>query len=323
MKIKDKELIMDQIRQVVPFVRRRTKIQYSIRCPFCGDSKKDPNDSHCYIKFSQDESEPLLWKCFLCNLKGKVNQEFLDAVGVKKDLSEILQNDKANKIKSLVKNPIDIVTGEINMNSLQVKYIEHRLGPGLTFEDYNKFRIVADIGSLMQYISSNHTKNMLPSNLDSISFLTDDKAVLLTRLFEEDGEIRWKKTTLMYTNSQSFYAIQATLNLFTQDDITVNIAEGIIDVISAYKNFNAPNSVFFGALGSDYIEAINYIIMKGFVGTNVIVKIYIDDDQNEKSLINTLKKFKWMFKSIYVYRNLLAKDIGVKIEKIKLEERKV
>ena len=210
------------------------------------------------------------------------------------------------------------------MNSPQVRYIERRLGKGLKFEDYQKFKIVWDINNLLPFISRDHTKNSLPSNNESISFLSDDKSVLLTRLFEDQGDIRWKKVRLMNSDNKSFYVIASTLDLFTKDNITVNIAEGVIDVLSIYKNFNdGPNSIYVASLGSDYIAAVDYAIAKGFIGTNINIKIYIDQDQNEKILLRGLKKYKWIFNNIFVYRNILDKDVGVTIDRINLEERKV
>ena len=62
-----------------------SSIRYRIRCPICGDSQKDFKDSHCYIKCSDDPNEPLLYKCFLCNAKGMVNEDFLKMLQIKGD----------------------------------------------------------------------------------------------------------------------------------------------------------------------------------------------------------------------------------------------
>ena len=320
----EKQIVMDSIKNSVEVFKRRTPVQWSIRCPYCGDSKKNIHDSHCYIKWSNDESEPLFFNCFLCNTSGVIDKKFLERLGIKEDLSEILDRQKFNRIQSLKENPVNIITGDPIMNSPQVRYIERRLGKGLKFEDYQKFKIVWDINNLLPFISRDHTKNSLPSNNESISFLSDDKSVLLTRLFEDQGDIRWKKVRLMNSDNKSFYVIASTLDLFTKDNITVNIAEGVIDVLSIYKNFNdGPNSIYVASLGSDYIAAVDYAIAKGFIGTNINIKIYIDQDQNEKILLRGLKKYKWIFNNIFVYRNILDKDVGVTIDRINLEERKV
>lgn len=323
MLLQEKQIVMDTIRENVEVFKRRNAERWSIRCPYCGDSQKDPTDSHCYIKWSKDESEPLLFKCFLCNKKGVVDTQFLKLLHVKEDLSIILDKQKHNRVQSIKDKPINIITGDPIPNSLQIKYIEHRLGKGFSLEDYDKFKIVWNIESLLPFISSEAVKNSLPSNDKSISFLSDDKTMLLTRMYE-DGDIRWKKLRFIKSDIQSYYIIKSTIDLFTKEDIVVNIAEGVMDILSAYKNFNdGPNSVYIASLGSDYIYALDYMILKGFVGKNVVVKIYIDEGINEKELINGLKKYKWMFKNIYVYRNIMQKDIGYPIDQIRLEERKV
>lgn len=331
MKYEDKQIIMDTIKSNVSIFRKRSPIRWSIRCPLCGDSKKDPTDSHCYIKFSMDDSEPLLYNCFLCNEHGAVNKRFLDAIGIKDDLSEVIGRQKYNHVKSIKNNPVEIITGSPIPDSLQIRYIEYRIGKGLTLEDYDRFKIVWDIDALIPFISDDKVKNTLPSNRESISFLSDDKSLLLTRMFEDNGndgfsddEIRWKKTRLMRSYDGSYYTIKTTMDLFTKDDIVVNIAEGVMDILSIYKNFNdGPNSIYIGALGSNYVSALKYAIDKGFIGSNVSIKVYMDNGINMKQLIGSLKPYKWLFKSISIYRNIIGKDVGVKVEKIRLEERRV
>lgn len=322
MNVNDKQIVMDTIRNSVPVFKKRTPTQWSVRCPYCGDSKKNPNDSHCYIKWTMDDS-PLLFNCFLCNTSGVVDKKFLDLIGVKKDLSELVAFNRSNRIPSIQNKSVDIIAGDVDMNSKQVKYIEHRLGPGLTLEDYSKFRILANIENVVPYVSSDKIRNSLPSNMDSVSFLTNDKTVILTRLFE-DGDIRWKKLRIIPNEGKSFYVIQSSFDLFTNEEITINIAEGIIDVISIYKNFNDHGpALFIAALGSDYIDALIYSVNLGVIGKNVRVNIYMDADQNQKRLMSELKKYRWLYNGIFVYRNVLSKDVGVRIENIKLEERRV
>lgn len=319
----DKDKVKQAITNSVEVFRRRTNTQYSLRCPFCGDSQKDVKDSHCYIKFSYDESEPLLYKCFLCNRSGVINDYFLKKIGVKEDLSRIVEGQRRNKILSIKNTNVDIISGEVIPDSNQIKYIESRLGTGLTLQDYDNFKILWNIENLIPFIESQKIKNSLPSNYDSVSFLSDDKSLLLTRFFG-DGEIRWKKIRIMKGNEKTFYTIKAMINLFTQEDIVVNIAEGIMDVISIYKNFNdGPNSIFIAALGSDYISALDYMIAKGFIGNNVIIKIYMDADQSNSKLARQLKRYKWIFKSIHILVNIKSKDVGVKLEEIKLKERRI
>jgi len=100
------------------------------------------------------------------------------------------------------------------------------------------------------------------------------------------------------------------------DTIVVNIAEGVFDILSVYKNFSDDNSIYVSTLGSDYESGINYAISNGFIGGNIIMKIYIDSDINEKILKYRIKKYKWLFDKIYIYKNINAEDFGVPMDQI-------
>ena len=318
-----KQQIMNDIRLKVTIFKPVPPIRYRIRCPYCGDSQKDPRDAHCYIKCSPDPSEPLQFKCFLCNRKGMVRKDFLDLLGVDQKLSDQISHQKYNRI-NIFKDSKDLkmIIGEPNLASMQVRYIESRLGSGFTLEDYEKFKIVWDMKGIYEHITDQRVINTMPSNTDSISFLSDDKSMLLNRSFQD--EFRWRKVKLFPNNVTSFYTIKVTLDLFTKDPIAVNIAEGIFDVLSIYKNFtDTPNSVHIATLGSDYAAAVDYAISKGFVGSNVILKIYIDSNISEKVVKPQLRQYKWAFGGILLYRNIIGKDVGVKREEIILSETKL
>lgn len=318
-----KQEIMNVIEENVDIFYKVNKIQYRIRCPICGDSNKNPKDAHCYIKCSNDPSEPLLYHCFLanCNAKGIVNGRFLRKIGIRsRDIItkvDSMDNAVYNRIPSLKEADINIILGNPDLQSPQANYIESRLGTRFTIDDYNKFNIVWDMKLIYPYISDNRVKNTLPSNNDSVSFISSDKSLMLTRYFSDDGS-RWRKIKLFKSDSKSFYTIKIPIDIFTKDNITVNIAEGIIDVISIYKNFNDPNAVYISTIGSDYVGGIEYAIAKGLIGNNVTIKLYIDSDIDESILKRRIKRFKWLFNNIYICKNIKQKDVGVKINDIKL-----
>jgi hypothetical protein len=162
---------------------------------------------------------------------------------------------------------------------------------------------------------------MLPSNQDSISFLSDDKSTLLTRFFSDEHP-RWKKTKLIQSADKAFYTIKTTIDLLSQDIITFNIAEGVMDIISVYKHLtpNKSNNVYLSTLGKNYESGIIYAISHGFVGDNVILDIYIDSDIDEKILIKSFKKYKWLYKRISIYKNINFEDFGTHYDKIKIIE---
>lgn len=312
--------IMSEIENNVPVFKKVSNIRWKIRCPFCGDSQKDYKDAHLYLKCDYDNpNEPILYNCFLanCQVHGKVTKQFMNKLGIRSKVADELVNQRYSKLYAFKEAAIDIITGTPIINSPQITYIESRLGSGFTLEDYDRFKIIWDIGTVYQYISDEKTLNTLPSNIDSISMLSDDKSTLLSRGFLENDN--WRKVKIVSSNTRLFYTIKTVFNLFTDEVITVNIAEGIFDVLSIYKNFNdGPNSVFIATLGPDYAAAVNYAIVKGLVGTNVVLKIYADGNVSEKKLKFQLKKYKYFFKEIIILKNIKYKDVGVTMDKIEL-----
>lgn len=316
-----KQQIMDAI-EAKSEVFIKSGNEYRIRCPICGDSQKNPRDAHCYIKCSYDPNEPLLYICFKCNSRGIVNKAFLERLNINKKLISQISTQRYNRILPVKSADVNIITGSPILGSPQTDYIERRLGPGFTAVDYDRFKIIWDMQSVVPFISSTRVRNTLPSNRDSISFLSDDKSSLLTRNFEDD--IRWRKVSMFQSEVKSFYLIKMTLDLFTEDPVVVNVAEGVMDVLSIYRNFNdGPNSVFIAALGSDYFSAIDHIVGKGIIGSNVILKVYIDGDVDERMVKVRLKSYKWLFNQIYVYRNIISKDVGTTVDQIRLVESKI
>lgn len=262
------------------------------------------------------------YNCFLCNSNGKVGRYFLEKLNINKDLISQVESEKYNKLMTY-KEGKEILNTPPVMNSPQVRYIENRLGQGFTVDDYEKFKIIWDMNMISQYVTSSRVRNTMPSNFDTISFLSDDHSLMLTRTFLEEKD-QWQKRRIFPSPNKSFYTIKTTLNLFTEDMIVVNIAEGIFDILSVYKNFNdCENSVFIALLGSDYISGVDYAIAKGFLCSNVELRIYMDDGKDDKLLKKQLKDYKWIFGSIKIYKNIASKDVGVKINNIELNEIKV
>lgn len=317
-----KERIMEEIQKNSDIFIKVNPIQYRIRCPICGDSQKNLRDSHCYIKCSSDPAEPLLYHCFKCNSSGKVDKEFLNKLNIKNsNLIDQLGSQHYSKIGVLKTTNINIITGNPILDSPQTNYIDNRLGNGFSYDDYDKFKIIWDINSIREFITSERILHSLPNNNDSISFLSDDKTMVLTRSLDENGG--WRKIKITRDENRAFYTIKALIDLFTKEDVIINITEGIFDALSAYKNFNDnKNSVFIAVLGLDYLSGIEYAIAKGFIGDNIIIRIYADSDVKiDKFFKNELKKYKWLFKSISIFQNIKYKDIGVKKELIELVEK--
>lgn len=327
----EKQKIINEIERKVDVFYKASPIQYRIRCPICGDSQKDFKDAHCYIKCGFDPSEPLLFICFKCNAHGAVGKSFLRKLDLSQDVINMIGNQRYNKIGSFKKADVGIITGTPVMDSVQARYIEKRLGIRFDAEDLDRFKIIWNMSSVYPFITDKRTRNSMPNNRDSISFLSDDKSSIFTRFF--DDEIgRWRKIKLFQNDSRSLYTIKTSFDLFKVEENGVPfishiyIAEGIMDIISIYSCVNGSegmNNAFIASLGSDYISAVDYAIAKGIVGRTVDLHIFIDNDIDEKELVWRLRRYKWLFREITICKNLKYKDMGTTRDKIKLAVRKV
>lgn len=322
MNYETKQKILDEIEKKVPVFKKVSSNQYRIRCPICGDSQKDPRDSHCYIKCSYDANEPLLYICFKCNSRGMVGKRFLERLNLDQNVINQVSTKRYNRISSFKKTDVNIITGTPMLGSKQAAYVETRLGDTFSLDDLDRFKIVWDMRNIFPYIYDQRVKNSMPNNNESISFISHDKSMLLTRFFD-DEKGRWRKIKLFPSDGKSLYTIKSQFNLFDVGNTCVYIAEGIMDILSVYRmtERGAGNKAYIATLGSDYLTGVEYAISKGMIGDDM--EIYIDSDVDEKALIMSLKKYKWLYRSIRVFRNTRSKDVGVPIKDINLMSRRV
>lgn len=295
-----------------------SNIRYKCRCCICGDSQSDYRKKHMYIKCDTSTDEPILYICFKCNKSGIINQYMLQQIGISNVNIDNLSISTYKRIQSIKNVPTNVVIGSPLLHGDQDGYIEYRLGKGFSWDDYNKFKIVWDMETIIPYISMK-IKNTLPSNNDSISFLSDDKSTLITRFFND--QYGWKKNKLISSDNRVFYTIATSIDITIDAPIYINIGEGIFDVLSIYKNFNTGiNSAYIACMCSDYESAIKYMMCKGFISNNIIINIYIDDNIDMQFLKKRLKTYKWIFNEINIFKNIKEnqKDIGVHIDNIQL-----
>ena len=296
--------------------------QYRIRCPVCGDSNKRDTAAHCYIKCDYDNpGEPILYNCFRCNAHGMVNNKFLEGLGI----DPIIKNDHAHYNVFYQKaNDIEMNLGEVDLKSPQALYINHRLKTHFDKEDFQRFRIVWSVESLKKSLWDQQVIKRIPTNYEAISFISEDHSTILSRFFDEKIG-RWMKMSFNRSKPhKSIYNIHTTIDLFNMDkQITVYIAEGILDAISLYGMYGAENNVYIAVLGSNYIDGMDYLMRRGILGHNVDVVVVADNDIHLPSLKQRLKAYKWMYNSISVCVNVMEKDVGVPVDQIKLNCQKV
>ena len=331
------------------YIRQVNDIQYRTRCPFCGDSKSNLNTGHLYIKINPDDNYPMVYHCFKCEESGVVDDNLLLALNIG-DINLKSNITTLNKTSDRIKGQKFLTDDEvINFNYKlpevkdynKIKYIEDRLGCNLSIEDIEKFKIITSLRDFLIYnnIKEITMENYICHNIEKnyVGFLSFGGAYILFRDITNTQQYRWIKypTTNDSRGCKLFYSISNSIDVFTKDNININLSEGVLDILSAYKNLNYNNSndLDIAICGKQYLYVLNTLNSMGFIGSNVNLNIFSDNDEifnnknnnptNIKYFKKLLHKNKYLYNSTNIYYNLIDKDIGVSKDKIKLKKYKI
>lgn len=316
-----------------------------VRCPICGDSKKDPRKARLYI----ENKSPYRWYCFNCDSCGIINDNILGMltsdsydINFLKDIKHKQKEyiNKKNKVCSKIysKNKYFKQKPVFSHNKLytdKLEYLEQRLGVTLNYSDIDKFKIVLSIIDFYKDNDLDINKRIttdkeeyIVKNLDEkyVGFLSADKNIIIFRNIDKNEEkYRFNNFNIInndYIDGKKTYTIENDINLL-QESYPVRIAEGPIDIISTYLNVcneeERNSSIFIGNGGKGYINSADYITNLGFLSSEY--HIYSDNDVN----LGFYKKIKENSSSlrnnpIYIYYNQKSKDFGVPRENIKISK---
>ena len=160
-----------------------------------------------------------------------------------------------------------------------------------------------------------------------VGFVTSTGTQILFRNLDKDSKIRWFKYSLLQSENMArpYYAISSAVDLYTEDEIRINISEGVFDCMGIAYGLDQikENILNVATCGKFYGNMMKEMMHKGFIGNNVVYHIYADNDGSEGTdidyLRNTLTPYLPLTKGIYIHYNLLEKDCGVQRDKIKLK----
>lgn len=304
------------------------------KCPFCGDNNKI-DDGHFYISinFGKDD-EPMLYHCFRCNVGGVINE---DVTAQLIDDGNIINSIKENggkkyslKVSKRGKVYKWILPEATSKFKYKLDYINKRLGINMDGEFYRRSRIILDFHKFYNINKLDIKINDKFSNLiqnQFVGFLSANGTHIWMRNILDNGEIRWYKQPIIKSSeSKNFYSIENSIDIMTEDIININLSEGVFDCLSIWKNLNndSINDINIAVGSSDYIPMINHLISLGFIGSNIILNIYSDNDGNNTTSSSyhrkTLKVYNQLFGGINLYYNIINKDCGVPRNKIRLKK---
>ena len=307
------------------------------------------NTGHLYIKINPDDNYPMVYHCFKCEESGVVDDNLLLALNIG-DINLKSNITTLNKTSDRIKGQKFLTDDEIiNFNYKlpevkdynKIKYIENRLGCNLSIEDIEKFKIITSLKDFLIYnnIKEITMENYVCHNIEKnyVGFLSFGGAYILFRDITNTQQYRWIKypTTNDSRGCKLFYSISNSIDVFTKDNININLSEGVPDILSAYKNLNYNNSndLDIAVCGKQYLYVLNTLNTMGFIGSNINLNIFSDNDEvfnnknNKPTNIEYFKKLlhknKYLYNSTNIYYNLIDKDIGVTKDKIKLKKYKI
>ena len=350
MKNEIKEIFIKKLYDRNEFIRKVRDDLFLVRCPYCGDSLT-PDHAHFYIKVDISDDSPILYYCHKCPARGAVTKETLERLGID-DLSlssGITNLNKNNKFYDKKKinsedtiEIFDYKIPEIKYMSPKLKYIEDRLQVGLSQLDVKNIKVIESIKEFnrindIKKPTCNYWMEQLFEN-NYVGFLSYGSSHILFRDITGTQELSWIKypiTAKSYKN-KIFYSISSAIDIYTNEDITINLFEGVFDALSIYLNFQkeTPNSVFIAVTGKYYEFIIMYLISNGLFGSNVTLNVYADNDKvfNKKNKENDttleyyeylFRNYKYLFKEVNVIYNILAKDCGYPKNMISLDKHRL
>lgn len=344
-----KKITVQELYNVLDYIKTSGDNEYRIRCPFCGDSQKSLNTGHLYIHIDTTDSTPMLYNCFRCGEHGIVDDEFLSIVGIydnnlKSAIKTMNKHIDSKSIKKFIGATklihFDYKLPEI-IESDKTRYIENRLGVKFNEEDFKNMKVIT---SLKEFLITNHLNSItcppyIARKLEKnyVGFLSFGNSHILFRDITGKEKYRWIKypITKESKNSKAFYSMSSVIDIFSQDEIIINMGEGVLDILGAYANFdyNKPNMINIAICGKHYLSIIYILIDMGLVGKNITINIFADNDEkfnnknNKPTTIEyfkkTFKNVKHIYKDINIFYNEIGKDIGVPKKDVLLKRYRI
>ncbi|MDD3172167.1 MAG: hypothetical protein PHF63_00610 [Herbinix sp.] len=319
----------------IPKAKKISNKEIALRCPFCGDSRRDPNKTRFYINIDTENNKPILYYCFNCPAHGILTPDVLRLLELS-DLSlngELLRYNKNSNKGSRISGKRYQKNIRVPKYSISEKsqkkcdYINSRLGLNYNVDYWTKFKIIFDLEEFMKLnkkieFGFNDREKWILDNY-YVMFITSKNDYLISRNITDKGQ-RYKKTPIFKNNDNSFkfYSIPNQIDILTTNTININIAEGTFDILGVFhnvRNREVKDNIYVSVTGSGYKSVIYYILSEGIVN-NVSLNIYSDSDKDVNYYKEQLKDYLIWFQSVKVIYNTLYKDFGVPKDMINQRE---
>jgi hypothetical protein len=333
------QAIVDELKKLPVWDVTTNKKEISVRCPFCGDSKKHRNSSHLYVNLVPRGDEPHTYYCQRCKAKGVVNSALLKQlklfnndlnVGLAVHLKEVSKKG-GRKYRPITRERINIPVPErTKLNLVKLKYFNERLQTDLKLEDLPKYKIILNLYDLLdanrvQEITHKSEKFVDTLDKNFMGWVSYDNNYAILRNLSKKvmPDLRYYNYNIFdnYDNTKRFYTIPTEIDILNPK-LNVVISEGIFDILGVYFNVEKnppPNTLFIAVNGVGYNLIFQHLARMGFLDMDV--KIYSDNDVPLKELKDMKANMKNILSNrIQVFYNKAPrqKDFGVGPDKIRV-----
>lgn len=335
-----KEELITSIKELPVWNTNSMETQWTIRCPFCGDSYKHLDHGHLSIYINRDDdTTPMMYRCLRCNESGLVDQDLLQQLdlnissdGLRNIRSYNNRLKKTNRyVNKFADNDFTVpIFSSSDLHSEKLAYINRRLGTTISYEQAQQFNLILDIFEFMtvnkiKAIPGMSFKQLKFLNYNYVGFLSANRNQIICRSIRTDPNIkRYYKIVIDPTNlsTNKYYNITSYVDLMYCQDINVCIAEGTFDILSVYLNANQfkDPTLFYAGCGFNFSAVMRYLIYNG-ITTGINLHVYADNDKLDRDLIKEFSapNIKPWLDHMYIHRNGYGseKDYGVPSDRIK------
>jgi hypothetical protein len=320
-----------------PSYQTTSKKEVRVRCPYCGDSKKDKTHAHLYIEMKP----PFKFYCQKCTTSGVLNTQTLRDLNIfNSDLSvsileanKSIKNISGNQKVSFKKHTPILNKIETNFTQNAVNYFNNRYG--FNYDNayiVDKFKAITNsyqffVDNRIQVPVDRYNRYLYDFN-NSIGFLSSDGSHIIFRDITGQQLKRYYNFNMFgdddKSTSNKIYNIKSAVDIMS-DEINLVITEGVFDIIGVYEHFykerveGQNNYIFAAAAGKGYNAVIAHYIRMGFLNLNIT--IYSDADV-DPSFFRELKSNSFYLKNtpLTIFYNTKEKDFGIPRDMISLKK---
>lgn len=315
------------------------RTELCMRCLYCPDSS-DPNHGHFYIHIPQGPDDPALFNCFKCHTTGLLDSRRLIEWGIYDqyigtELDKIAKKasilGKTKGYNRVIYRFSNIVFDE-NLANLKLKYIQHRIGNNISFQDCLKDKVVFNMNDVLKYNKvdrlTRHPNIVDQMNQYFVGFLSVDNNFVNLRRMVKEG-IVYEGIDKRYVNynihdkkdnTEKYYMLPCNINLLSPIPVQVHLAEGPFDILSIKYNLRNQSQGIYGAItGSGYLQMVRWL-MSSYKLYRFELHLYPDNDKfGDIRKMMDIKQYLTPYNiPVYIHKNTFAgeKDFGVPIERI-------